>query len=258
MPRFSANISMLFTEHPLLDRFAAAADAGFGAVEIQFPYDDPAEILARAIEDAGVGLSVMNFPVGDMLDGGTGLAAIPGQEAAFAVAIDTGKAVAQVLSPRCLNVLAGFPPDAVLHDACFSTLAANLRRAATAMEGSGARITVEALNDRDRPGYFLTTSAAALEVLDAADHTDLGFEYDIYHMYIMEGALVPTLERIAGRIGNIQFADAPGRNEPGTGEIDFPLVFDAIDRIGYDGWVGAEYVPSKRTEETLGWLKPYI
>ena len=256
MPRFSANISMLFAERDWLDRPAAAAAAGFGAVEIQFPYDRPAEDWQRAIESAGLAVSVVNVPVGDMLDGGPGLAAAPGRQAAFRRAAEAARDVAAALRPRNVNVLAGFPElHGFARERCMATLAENLRAAADLMGEIGVGVVVEAVNTVDRPGFLLSTSAQALEAIDRAGHPNLSLEHDLYHMAIMEGRLIPRLGEILDRIGHIQFADHPGRHEPGTGAIDFPAVFAALDRLGYDGWCAAEYVPSRVTEETLGWME---
>lgn len=257
MPRFSANISMLFAERDWLDRPKAAADAGFGAVEIQFPYEHPPDVWAKAIRVAGLDVAVFNLPVGDMLSGGPGLAAMPGREAAFADAVEEAKPYAAALAPRNVNVLAGWPPADMDREHCMDTLAGNLGRAAAAFADLGVRVVVEAVNSRDRPGYFLTRSRDAVAAIERAGHSNLGIEYDLYHMQIMEGDLVPTIRALHERIGHIQFADTPGRHEPGTGEINFPFVFEALDGLGYDGWVGAEYVPSRRTEETLGWMAPW-
>ena len=258
MPRFSANISMMFTERAPLDRPKAAADAGFGAIEIQFPYDTPVDAWARAIEAAGVGVSVINFPVGDMLDGGPGLAAMPGREEAFQAAVAAAVPYAAMLKPRNYNVLPGFPPvDELGRDACLDALAANLRHAGETLTPLGVRVVTEAVNTVDRPGFFLKSSSQALEAVDRAGHPNLAIEHDLYHMHIMEGRLIERLGEIMGRIGHIQFADAPGRHEPGTGDIDFQPIFQTIDELGYDGWVAAEYIPSKRTEETLDWLEPW-
>ncbi len=254
MPRFSANISMLFTEHALTDRVAAARDAGFAAVEVQFPYELPAEAWAEAAGRAGLGFAVFNLPVGDLIGGGPGLAAMPGREDAFRGAVAEGKSYAAAIKPGNVNVLCGWPPADLGRAACRATLVANLRHAAEELSDVGVRVLVEAVNTRDRPGYFLSNTADALAILEDADHPNLALEHDLYHMQIMEGDLVPTLERALPRIGHIQFADTPGRHEPGTGEINFPFVFDAIDRLGYDGFVGAEYVPTGRTEDSLGWL----
>ncbi len=255
MPRFSANISMLFAERDWLDRPAAAAAAGFGAVEIQFPYDRPAGEWQRVIDAAGLAVSVINIPVGDMLDGGPGLAATPGRQAAFRRAAETARDVAAALRPRNVNVLAGFPAlHGFARERCLATLAENLRVAADLMGNIGLGVVVEAANTVDRPGFLLSTSAEALEAIDRAGHPNLALQHDLYHMAIMEGRLIPRLGEILPRIGHIQFADHPGRREPGTGAIDYPAVFAALDRLGYDGWCAAEYVPSRVTEETLGWM----
>ena len=255
MPRFSANISMLFAERAWLDRPAAAAAAGFGAVEIQFPYDRPADDWRRAIETAGLAVSVVNLPVGDMLAGGPGLAATPGRQAEFREAVETARDVAAALRPANVNVLAGYPErHGHPRGRCLETLAENLRLAADIMGGIGVGTVVEAVNTVDRPGFLLSTSEQALDVIDRAGHANLALEHDFYHMDIMEGRLIARLEEIAPRIGHVQFADNPGRGEPGTGTIDFPAVFAALDRLGYDGWTAAEYLPSRTTEETLGWM----
>ncbi len=255
MPRFSANISMLFAERDWLDRPAAAAAAGFGAVEIQFPYDRPAEDWRRAIETAGLAVSVVNLPVGDMLAGGPGLAATPGRQAEFREAVETARDVAAALRPANVNVLAGYPErHGHARGRCLETLAENLDVAADVMGGIGVGTVVEAVNTVDRPGFLLSTSEQALDVIDRAGHANLALEHDFYHMDIMEGRLIARLEEIAPRIGHVQFADNPGRGEPGTGTIDFPAVFAALDRLGYDGWTAAEYLPSRTTEETLGWM----
>ena len=256
MPRFSANISMLFAERDWLDRPAAAAAAGFEAIEIQFPYDRPAGAWQRAIEAAGLAVSVVNVPVGDMLDGGPGLAATPGRQADFRRAAETARDVAAALRPRNVNVLSGFPElHGYARERCLATLAENLRVAADLMGGIGIGAVVEAVNTVDRPGFLLSTSDQALEAIDRAGHPNLSLEHDLYHMEIMEGRLIARLGEILPRIGHIQFADHPGRHEPGTGAIDYPAVFTALDRLGYDGWAAAEYVPSRVTEETLGWME---
>lgn len=255
MPRFSANISMLFAERAWLDRPAAAAAAGFGAIEIQFPYDRPADDWRRAIEAAGLAVSVINLPVGDMLAGGPGLAATPGRQAEFRAAVETARDVAAALRPANVNVLTGYPErHGYERGRCLDTLAENLRLAADIMDGIGVGTVVEAVNTVDRPGFLLSSSEQALDVIDRAGHDNLALEHDLYHMDIMEGRLIERLEEIAPRIGHVQFADNPGRHEPGTGTIDFPAVFAALDRLGYSGWTAAEYLPSRTTEETLGWM----
>ncbi len=259
MPRFSTNISMMFLEHDLLDRFQAAKDAGFGAIEIQFPYDTSPEDLLAAKENAGVEMSVFNIGVGDLISGGPGLAAMPGREDQFKEAVDLARQYADVLKPVNVNVLPGWPPmDQFSREECLEVLIGNLRHAAGAMADTGSKTVVEAVNTYDRPGFLLSNSADALDVIAAVDHENLALEYDLYHMQIMEGNLVNRMQEILDRIGHVQFADTPGRHEPGTGEINFPYVFEALDKMGWEGWLAAEYNPSGPTTETLEWLQPYI
>jgi len=258
MPRFSANISMLFTERPMLDRFAAARDAGFRAVEIQFPYDHSPDELLAAKQKAKLEVAVINIPVGDMLSGGPGLASIPGREPLFRGVCEDARQYAEALKPKNVNILAGWPPVDLDREECTGALIANLRHAAEVFEPLHIKVVLEACNGRDRPNYFLQTTSQAMGVLERAGHANLGLQYDLYHMQIMEGDLTPTIAAVLPHIGHIQFADSPGRHEPGTGEINFPFVFKEIDRLGYKGFIGAEYVPTKRTEDTLGWLKPFL
>jgi hydroxypyruvate isomerase len=182
---------------------------------------------------------------------------MPGREEEFAEACRAALPYAEALKPVNVNVLTGWPPESVDRSLCWATLAANLSHAGSVFERSGTRVLVEAVNGRDRPGYFLQHSRDAVRATRVGARRNLGIEYDIYHMQIMEGDLVPTMAELMDHIGHIQFADTPGRHEPGTGEINFPFVFDAVDRMGYEGWVGAEYTPTRRTEDTLGWLEPW-
>jgi hydroxypyruvate isomerase len=254
MPRFSANLSMLFTEWDPLDRPKAAADAGFDGFEVQFPYDHPPEAWAKAKDAAGIPCALFNLPAGDMLTGGPGLAAMPGREGAFAEGIAAALGYADALVPGCVNVLMGWPPAGLDRSACYATLTANLNAAAEAFAPRGIRVLTEPVNDVDRPEYFLKTSAESIELIDKSGHPNLSLQYDVYHMEIMGDDLLPTIERLLGRIGHIQFADVPGRHEPGTGGIDFPALFAGLDRMGYAGYAGAEYVPEGGTLDGLGWL----
>ena len=247
---------MLYTEVPLLERFEAARKSGFRAVEIQFPYDTPLDDLAAAKRQAGVDIALINFPAGDLPEGGQGLAAVPGRESMFEDAVTAGLNYARVLKPRCINVLAGAPAGGD-RERCMETLVKNLRLAAETMSDLGIRVITEAVNPRDRPGYFLNTTGDALTAIDFAGHPNLALMYDVYHMQIVEGDLATTLESQIDRIGHIQFADVPGRAEPGTGEINFGYLFQTIDRLGFEGWVGAEYNPSANTRDTLGWFRPF-
>ena len=254
MLRFSANISTLFLEYPELKRPQAARAAGFNAVEIQFPYEHTAAEWAGALRGAQVGLAVINAPVGDLLQGGPGLAAMPGRERQFQEAVRQAAEYARILRPRCVNILAGWPPADLDRTQCLKVLAQNLRLAAETLAPLGIQAVVEAANVRDRPGYLITRTDEALAVIKQAEHPNLGIQYDLYHMQIMEGDLIRTLQRVHPHIGHIQFADNPGRHEPGTGEIHFDAVFAAIAALPYEGYVGAEYLPSRRTEQTLDWL----
>jgi len=255
MIRFSANLSMLFREVPELARPAAARRAGFDAVEVQFPYDHDAARWRDALREAGVELVLCNVPAGDLMAGGQGLAGVPGREAAFRDAVAQAATVAAALRPRHINVLAGCPGPEHDRERCLDTLAANLTHAAQVMGDLGIGVVIEAVNTVDRPRYLIDTTRAALDVIDRAGHPNLRIQYDLYHMQIMEGDLIRSLRTHCARIGHIQFADTPGRHEPGTGEIHFANVFAALEELPYDGCVGAEYVPSARTEDTLAWME---
>jgi hydroxypyruvate isomerase len=248
MPRFSANLSMLFTEVPFLDRFARAAQAGFEAVEFMFPYaHSPQEIKAR-LDATGLRAVLHNLPAGER-----GIACDPARVAEFRAGVAQGVAYATALGVPQLNCLAGKAPagadDALLR----RTLVENLRFAAAALHQAGLRLLVEPINQYDMPGFYLQRTAQALSVLDEVGAPNAFVQYDVYHAQRTEGELAATLERHLARIGHIQIADNPGRHEPGTGEINYPFLFQRLDRIGYQGWVGAEYRPATTTEAGLGW-----
>lgn len=259
LPQFSANISMLFREYDFLERFEAAKDSGFGAVEIQFPYEFLARDLLAEKENSGLEISVFNIGVGDLLTGGPGIAAIPGREDLFKAAVEQAFLYAEMLHPLNINVLPGWPPlDQFERRHCLDVLANNLKYAADRLVPTGAKVLVEACNTYDRPGFLIHTSEQAIELITKVDHENVAFQYDLYHMQIMEGNLINRMKEIRSYIGHIQFADTPGRHEPGSGEINFPSVFAALDSMNWQGWVGAEYNPSRRTPETLDWLQPYL
>jgi hydroxypyruvate isomerase len=253
MPRFSANLSMLFTEVPFLDRFARAAQAGFEAVEFMFPYaHSPQEIKAR-LDATGLKAVLHNLPAGDWDGGERGIACDPARVAEFRAGVAQGVAYATALGVPQLNCLAGKAPagadDALLRH----TLVGNLRFTAAALHQAGLRLLVEPINRYDMPGFYLQRTAQALSVLDEVGAPNAFVQYDVYHAQRTEGELAATLERHLARIGHIQIADNPGRHEPGTGEINYPFLFQHLDRIGYQGWVGAEYRPAAATEAGLGW-----
>jgi hydroxypyruvate isomerase len=252
MPRFSANISMLFREYPLIERAMAAKRAGFAAIECQVPYEAPAEDWALALEAAGIPLVHINLNMGDVAAGDFGLAAVPGREDEFRAAVTNACVYAERLGVERIHVVAGKADSA--DERCRALFAENLRLAATAFAEVGAQALVEPLNRKDVPGYFIAGSDEGIAAIDLGAHDNIALQYDLYHMQMTEGDLIATMKRLLPRIGHVQFADAPGRHEPGTGEINFANVFAALDEAGYTGWVGAEYLPSGATADSLGWM----
>ena len=255
MPRLAANLSLLFTEQAFLDRFAAAAAAGFRYVEYQFPYGHGVAEVAEAARRAGVEVVLHNLPAGDMPAGERGVASLPGRESEFRAGVE--RAIEYASAARCprLNCLAGLAPVDRAH---FDTFVANVRHAARRLSEVGLQLMIEPLNTRSVPGFFLTGSRQAIDVLDAAGEGNAFLQYDVFHMQIMEGDLAATLERLLPRIGHVQIADVPARHEPGTGEVNFPFLLAHLDAIGYSGWVGCEYNPLGDTVQGLKWAKPYL
>lgn len=253
MPRFSANLSLLFTEYPLLERFEAAARAGFEAVELQFPYEFPPEQIAEARERVGLPLVLHNLPAGDWAAGERGIACHPERVDAFRAGLERAVVYAQALQCPRLNCLAGIVPAGVDPAQARATFVDNLRHAAGVLGEAGLELLIEPINTFDIPGFFLNRSAQALAIIDAVGADNLRLQFDLYHAQRMEGELAGTLSRHLARIGHIQIADNPGRHEPGSGEIRYPFLFAHLDALGYTGWVGAEYVPAGGTEEGLGW-----
>ena len=253
MPRFSANLSMLFTEVPFLDRFERAAQAGFEAVEFMFPYaHSPQEIKAR-LDATGLKAVLHNLPAGDWEGGDRGIACDPARVAEFRAGVARGVAYATTLGVPQLNCLAGKAPDGADDALLRRTFVDNLRFAAAALHQAGLRLLVEPINRYDIPGFYLQRTAQALSVLDEVGAPNAFVQYDIYHAQRTEGELAATLAQHLARIGHIQIADNPGRHEPGSGEINYRFLFQHLDRIGYQGWVGAEYRPASTTEAGLGW-----
>lgn len=254
MPRFAANLSMLFTEMPFLDRFEAAARAGFDAVEFQFPYAWPADAIRERVDASGLEVVLHNLPAGDWERGDRGIACQPDRADEFRRGVAMAIDYARVLGVQQLNVLSGKAPDGVSRDTVRQTFVDNLRYAAEALDRAGLRLLIEPVNPYDVPGFFLTTTAQAIAILDDVGAANAFVQYDIYHAQRVEGELAATLQKHFARIGHVQLADNPGRNEPGTGEINYPFLFAHLDRIGYKGWIGCEYKPAAGTEAGLGWL----
>lgn len=254
MAKFAANLSMLFTEVDFLDRFEAAAKAGFKGVEYLFPYDFEAAEIKQRLDDNGLTQVLFNLPAGDWGAGERGIACHPDRVEEFRAGVDRAIAYAKVLGNTQVNCLAGIKPEGVSDDQARQTLVENLRFAAEKLAAEGILLIAEPINTRDIPGFFLNRTAQALALFDEVGSNNLKLQYDIYHMQIMEGDLAPTIEANLARIAHVQLADNPGRHEPGTGEINYPFLFAHLDRLGYDGWIGCEYKPLAGTQEGLGWL----
>jgi hydroxypyruvate isomerase len=255
MPRFAANLTMLFTELPFLDRFDAAARAGFKAVEFLFPYAFEANDIKARLDANRLQLVLHNLPAGDWDAGERGIACHPDRVEEFRAGVERAMAYAQTLGVKQLNCLVGKAPAGVPDSVLRETLVANLRHAAARLKTAGLRLLVEPINNYDIPGFYLSRTQQALDLLDEVGADNAFVQYDIYHAQRTEGELAATLQKHLARIGHVQLADNPGRNEPGTGEINYAFLFRHLDRIGYDGWVGCEYKPASTTEAGLGWLK---
>lgn len=257
MPQFSANISTLFTDRPLVQRFQAAADQGFKAVEMQFPYEIPAEELAAAADAAGVKVVLINAPAGDWSAGERGFFAIPGREGEVEPAMNLALAYARALDCPRIHVLAGIVGEAVDPETAAGTYLGNLEHALVMVEAEGRTLMIEPINLRDVPDYFLTYLDEGLGIIESIGRDNLRLQMDFYHSQIMDGDLIRSLETALPVIGHMQIAGVPTRQEPDLGEINYPAIFEVIDRSAYEGWVGCEYFPAGKTEDGLGWAAPY-
>lgn len=253
MPRFAANLTMLFNEAPFLDRFERAAQAGFKAVEFLFPYAFDVQEIRRRLDDHGLELVLHNLPAGDWDRGERGIACLPDRMSEFRAGVDQAIDYALRLGVPRLNCLAGKMPDGANDAVLRATLVDNLRHAATKLRRAGLDLLLEPINTHDIPGFYVSRTAQALALLDEVGADNVYLQYDIYHAQRMEGELAATIAKHLARIGHIQLADNPGRNEPGTGEIDYAFLLRHIDRLGYAGWVGCEYKPAAGTEAGLAW-----
>lgn len=258
MLRFCANLSFLFTEVGFLERFERAASAGFIGVECVFPFQWQKEALAERLKKFGLEMVVFALPAGDWEVGERGIACLPGREGEFQESVGLAIEYAQALNCTRLNCLAGLMPRNVPPEKVRQTLVANLRFAATALQRERISLLVEALNEYDMPGFYLTCTRDVLQLFKEVGDKNLWLEYDIYHMQIMEGNLTRNILDNLPRIAHIQLGDNPGRHEPGTGEINFPNLLRFIDEARYYGWIGCEYRPVGRTEDGLEWVKPYL
>ncbi len=257
MPKFSANLNFLFTELPFLDRFAAAARAGFTAVEYPSPYEHEPSDIARRLADHGLAQALFNLPMGNVETGERGLAILPGREQEFRKGVGRALDYAAALGCGRLNCLAGVTPPDVEPRTLETIFLENLSFAAEAARGRGVKLLIEPINDRDTPGFYLTRTDVALRLIEKVRSDNLYLQADIYHMQIMEGDLARRIEAALPQIAHIQIADNPGRREPGTGEINYAFLLPLIDRLGYEGWIGCEYRPTTTVEEGLTWMAPY-
>ncbi|MGJ4899304.1 hydroxypyruvate isomerase [Bradyrhizobium oligotrophicum] len=254
MPRFAANLTMLFNELPFLDRFAAAKAAGFGGVEYLFPYDFDKAELREQLARHGLTQVLHNLPAGNWAAGERGIAILPDRVDEFRDGVRRAIEYAKALDCRQLNCLVGIAPDDADPRELNQVLVRNLRFAATALKAQGIKLLIEPINTLDIPGFVLNRTAQALQLISEVESDNLFVQYDIYHMQIMEGDLARTMQKHLARIAHIQLADNPGRHEPGTGEINYAFLFRHLDAIGYPGWIGCEYKPQTTTAEGLGWL----
>jgi hydroxypyruvate isomerase len=254
MPRFAANLSMMFNEVPFLERFARAKKAGFEAVEFLFPYDHPADEVAGALKDQGLTQALFNMPPGDWANGERGIAALPGRESEFRAAVDKALEYADALDCPRLHCMAGLIPDGVDPAQAEVLYIDNLAYAAGQLAGHHRTLLIEPLNHRDAPGYLLSRQDHARGIIERSHLDNLRLQFDIYHCQIVHGDLIRWMEQLMPIIGHVQIADVPERHEPGTGEINYSNVLAALDRLGYDGWVGCEYRPAGNTEEGLDWM----
>ncbi|MBS0343228.1 MAG: hydroxypyruvate isomerase [Proteobacteria bacterium] len=255
MPKFAANLTMLFTELPFMQRFEAAAKAGFEAVEYLFPYPFTKEELVAALKANGLKQVLHNLPAGDWDAGERGIACHPDRVEEFRAGVDRAIEYATALGCPQVNCLVGKLPAGVSEADARKTLVENLRFAAKKLQAANIRLLIEPINTFDIPGFFVNRTDQALSIIDEVDSGNLFVQYDIYHAQRMEGELGNTLTKQFARIGHIQLADNPGRGEPGTGEINYAWLFKHIDSLGYTGWIGCEYKPRATTVEGLGWRK---
>ncbi|MBY4897475.1 2-oxo-tetronate isomerase [Cupriavidus sp. AU9028] len=259
MPRFAANLSMMYQEHEFLDRFAAAAQDGFEAVEFLFPYDFPAQELRRRLDENGLTQALFNAPPGDWAGGERGLASLPGREQEFRAGIAQALDYAAVLGNDRIHVMAGIVPAAQQRQRHRDCYLENLAYAARAAAAYGVTVLIEPINPRDMPGYLLNHQHEAHTVRQEVGATNLLVQFDFYHCQIVEGDVSMRLrEGLAqGGIGHLQIAGVPHRQEPDRGELNYPWLFGLVDELGYDGWIGCEYRPRANTRDGLGWIRPW-
>lgn len=254
MPKLAANLSLLFTEARFLERFAAARAAGFGAVEVQLPYEQPPELIREQLDRHRQRMVLFNLPSGNWGAGDRGIAADPRRVDEFRQGVERALDYARTLGVSRLNCLAGRASPDATPERTWSTLVENVRFAAERIGAAGLELLVEPVNHFDVPGFVLPTTRDALRLLDEVGRPNVSLLFDIYHVQRAEGNITPTLREHVRRVGHVQVADNPGRHQPGTGEINFRFLFAELDRLGYDGYVSLEYIPIPSTLESLAWI----
>jgi hydroxypyruvate isomerase len=255
MPRFAANLTTMYNEHPFLDRFAAATRDGFKGVEILFPYEHPARELRSRLEQHGLEQALFNAPPGDWKKGERGLASLPGREDDFKRTVDTALEYARVLGNRCLHVMAGLLPEGADRARHREHYLDNLAHAAHQAKSAGVTVVIEPINTRNIPGYFLNRQEEAHAVCRDVGEANLKVQMDLFHCQIVEGDLAMRIRKHIAGVAHMQIAGVPERHEPDTGEVNYPYIFRLLDELGYAGWIGCEYHPKAGTSEGLGWLE---
>ena len=258
MPRFAANLSMMYTEVPFLERFEACARDGFQAVEFLFPYAHPAAEIAAALRANGLQQVLFNAPPGDFERGERGTASLAGREDEFRRGIDTAIAYAGVLACPRVHVMAGLLADPARRDEQWARYERNLEWAARRLGDAGLDTLIEPINTRDIPGYLLNTQAQAHGLRERLGVPGLKVQMDLYHCQIVEGDLATRIRQFIGGVGHVQIAGVPQRHEPDLGEVNYPYLFEVLDEVGFDGWIGCEYRPRAGTQAGLGWIRPWL
>ena len=257
MPKFAANLTMLFNEVPFMERFDKAAAANFKAVEFLFPYAFPVADIKAKLDQNKLTLVLHNLPAGNWEAGERGIACLPDRVEEFRKGVSNAVEYATALGVTQVNCLAGKMPEGVAHNVLRTTFIGNLKYAAAELKKVNIKLLIEPINTFDIPGFFLSGTQQAIDIISEVGSDNLFLQYDIYHAQRMEGELANSIQKHLSKIAHIQLADNPGRNEPGTGEINYAYIFAMLDRIGYTGWIGCEYKPAATTEAGLGWLKSF-
>jgi hydroxypyruvate isomerase len=256
MPRFAANLSMMFTEVPFLERFSRAAEAGFEAVEFLFPYEHEPEAIAAELKKHNLTQALFNMPPGDWAQGERGMAAIPGREQEFRDNVAIAIRYARALNCKTVHGMSGMV-NGLDRDACRKTFVENFRHAADELAKEGITLLVEPINSRNMPGYFIAHQLEAVELVEQVGRPNVSVQLDLYHAQIMDGDLTRLIEKMAGKFAHVQIASVPERHEPDEGELNYPHLYAVLDKTGYQGWIGCEYNPRGDTTAGLGWFAPF-